>query len=49
MIPHHASAILMCEKTSIQDPEIKKLCGDITSNQQSEINQMKTILRRLEK
>jgi uncharacterized protein (DUF305 family) len=47
MIPHHAGAILMCEKTSLQDPELKELCKSIISGQQSEINQMKTKLREL--
>jgi hypothetical protein len=47
MIPHHAGAILMCEKTSLQDPELKDLCKSIISGQQSEINQMKTKLREL--
>lgn len=49
MIPHHASAILMCEKTDIQDPEIKDLCKSIISSQQEEINQMKAKLQELEK
>lgn len=44
MIPHHAGAVLMCEKASIQDPRIKELCRTIISGQQSEINQMKTML-----
>ena len=47
MIPHHAGAILMCEQASIDDPEIKELCGTITSSQQTEIDQMKAILQRL--
>jgi uncharacterized protein (DUF305 family) len=47
MIPHHAGAILMCEKAPIQDAEIKKLCGEIISSQQREIDQMKSILARL--
>jgi Domain of unknown function (DUF305) len=46
MIPHHAAAILMCERASIQDPEIKKLCGEIISSQQKEIDQMKSMLAR---
>ncbi len=29
MIPHHAGAILMCEKAPIEDPEIKTLCASI--------------------
>lgn len=44
MIPHHASAILMCEKTKISDPEIKVLCSNIVSGQQQEIAQMKILL-----
>jgi hypothetical protein len=45
MIPHHASAILMCEKAPIEAPEVKELCKTIISSQQSEIDQMKAILR----
>jgi uncharacterized protein (DUF305 family) len=45
MIPHHASAILMCERSSIQDPEIRSLCATIMSGQQAEIDQMKAKLR----
>jgi uncharacterized protein (DUF305 family) len=48
MIPHHAGAILMCGKATVQDPEIRKLCQSIALSQQSEIDQMKTILARLE-
>ncbi len=36
MIPHHAGAILMCEKASIQDREIKELCKTISSGQQAD-------------
>ncbi|EKD44207.1 MAG: hypothetical protein ACD_71C00213G0002 [uncultured bacterium (gcode 4)] len=49
MIPHHASALLMCSKASLQDSEIKELCKNILSGQQKEIDQMKMILERLEK
>ena len=48
MIPHHAGAILMCEKASIQDSEIQALCENIIVSQQSEIDQMKAMLDRLE-
>jgi uncharacterized protein (DUF305 family) len=48
MIPHHAGAILMCEKAPIHDPEIKELCGAIVSSQRSEIEQMKAKLVELE-
>ena len=47
MIPHHAGAILMCEKAFIRDTEIKKLCEGIIASQSSEIDQMKGILDRL--
>lgn len=46
MIPHHAAAILMCERAPIRDAEIKQLCQNITSSQQAEIDQMKELLRR---
>lgn len=48
MIPHHSSAILMCEEASIQDAEITELCGEIVQTQQEEIDQMKAILERLD-
>lgn len=48
MIPHHAGAILMCQKASLQDPEIKELCRGIIAGQQSEIDRMKAKLNALE-
>lgn len=47
MIPHHSGAILMCQKSSISDAEIKKLCGEIIQSQRSEIEQMESILQRM--
>ena len=47
MIPHHSAAILMCREASIQDEEIKRVCGGIVSSQQLEIDQMNRILSRL--
>ena len=47
MIPHHGGAILMCEQAPIQDAEIKALCKNIISSQQSEIDQMKAKLSAL--
>jgi uncharacterized protein (DUF305 family) len=47
MIPHHAGAILMCEKASIQDREIQELCKTIVSGQQAEIDLMKRKLEQL--
>lgn len=49
MIPHHAAAILMVEKASLNDPEIKKLAQDIITAQQAEIAQMKAKLKEMEK
>ena len=44
MIPHHASALLMCGQASLQDPEIKQLCENIAKGQQAEIDFMKAKL-----
>jgi hypothetical protein len=48
MIPHHAGALLMCQKASLQDTEIKELCKKIIVSQQSEIEWMKIKLKSLE-
>jgi uncharacterized protein (DUF305 family) len=48
MIPHHAGAILMCEETNLEDPEIKDLCNSIIANQQQEIDQMKAMLQEMD-
>jgi uncharacterized protein (DUF305 family) len=45
MIPHHAGAILMCEQASISDADIQRICQEIISGQQAEIEQMKAKLR----
>lgn len=47
MIPHHSSAIVMCEHSDITDPEIIQLCREIVEAQQREIDQMNGILSRL--
>jgi uncharacterized protein (DUF305 family) len=47
MIPHHSSAILMCQQSAITDREIIELCGEIVKAQKDEIAQMKAILGRL--
>ena len=46
MIPHHSGAVLMCGRSSIADPEIVALCGNIIRSQEREIAQMKRILER---
>ena len=48
MIPHHAGAILMCQRADVRDPEIVDLCKDIVSGQQREIDQMKRKLATLQ-
>lgn len=47
MIPHHSSAIVMCEEGNIRDTEIRELCEDIVATQEREIEQMQDILDRL--
>ena len=47
MIPHHSSALLMCNQASITDDEIRELCRSIVSSQQSEIDLMKAKLNQL--
>jgi hypothetical protein len=44
MIPHHAGAILMCEKNSLEDKRLQALCQEIVRSQRAEINQMQTWL-----
>jgi uncharacterized protein (DUF305 family) len=48
MIPHHAGAILMCDRAPLEDPEILALCKGIMSSQQAEIDQMVAKLRQLQ-
>ncbi|WP_286751645.1 MULTISPECIES: DUF305 domain-containing protein [Sphingobacterium] len=49
MIPHHAGAVLMVEKSSLEDPEVKKLAEDIIVAQKKEIAFMKAKINQLEK
>lgn len=44
MIPHHGGAILMCEQLKSNDPQIRRLCGEIETSQKSEIELMKAML-----
>jgi hypothetical protein len=44
MIPHHAGAVLMCEKAKLEDPEVSQLCAEIVRSQRSEISKMKAML-----
>ena len=49
MIPHHAAAILMAQKASLQDPEVSQLAKDIIKAQEAEIAQMKAKLKEMKK
>lgn len=44
MIPHHSSAILMCEQATITNTDIQELCEQIVQTQKEEIQIMKTML-----
>jgi uncharacterized protein (DUF305 family) len=44
MIPHHAGAVLMCERAQNADPEIRSLCRDIVKSQNEEIALMRDML-----
>ena len=47
MIPHHSGAILMCNRASLQDAELRDLCfkpDGIVESQKREIAQMKAFL-----
>lgn len=46
MIPHHSSAILMCERSAIRDAQIKALCAQIVKSQREEIARMQALLAR---
>lgn len=45
MIPHHSGAILMCEESRLQDPQIVALCRSIVESQRREIDEMVALLR----
>jgi hypothetical protein len=46
MIPHHSSAIVMCEQAAITDSEIASLCEEIVETQEREIAEMDRLLSR---
>lgn len=50
MIPHHSGALLMCNRSSLRDAEVRELCfkpGGIVESQTQEIAQMERILGRM--
>jgi hypothetical protein len=44
MVPHHAGAVLICERLKGDDPQIRRLCNEIVASQKSEIALMKSML-----
>ena len=44
MIPHHAGALLMCERNRLRDPDLQALCRQIVASQRAEIDLMKAKL-----
>ena len=48
MIPHHSGAVLMCQRASIKDQELRELCADIIASQTQEIEQMERMLANYE-
>lgn len=48
MIPHHAGAILMVQKSDLTDPEIQELAKGIIESQNKEIEFMKAKIKELE-
>ncbi len=48
MIPHHSIAILTSERADIQDPGVKQLAEDIIKAQKKEIEEMKSMIKRLQ-
>lgn len=44
MIPHHAGAVLMCEKATLSNTEVRALCQKIIESQRQEITEMKAKL-----
>jgi uncharacterized protein (DUF305 family) len=45
MVPHHASAILMCEEARLEDADLQMLCQSIITSQQAEIDLMRAKLQ----
>lgn len=49
MIPHHSIAILTSERARIADPRVRKLADEIIEAQRREIEEMKRLIRDLER
>lgn len=46
MIPHHAGAILVCERAALTDSEVRRLCRQIIDVQEREVAEMNVMLTR---
>ena len=49
MIPHHSIAILTSERANLSDPRVRELAGQIIESQRREIEEMKALIKDLEK
>lgn len=49
MIPHHSIAILTSERANISDPRVRALADSIIESQRKEIDEMKTLIKEMEK
>ncbi len=49
MIPHHSIAILTSERAHISDPRVRKLADGIIAAQRREIDEMKSLIKDLQK
>jgi hypothetical protein len=49
MIPHHSIAILTSERATITDPRVRRLADEIIEAQRREIDEMKALIRDLDR
>jgi len=49
MIPHHSIAILTSDRAHISDPRVRTLADGIIETQRKEIDEMKALIKDLEK
>jgi uncharacterized protein (DUF305 family) len=49
MIPHHSIAILTSERAKISDPRVRELADKIIEAQRKEIEEMKKLIKDLER
>lgn len=49
MIPHHSIAILTSERAHLADPRVRRLADGIIATQRKEIDEMKGLIRDMER